>query len=198
MVTHTPIKHVIIIIGENWSFDSLFATYPPKSGETVKNLLSEKIVKPDGSPGTNYSKAPQSSATDNGTSQLAPPAALRDLPPSMSAAARTSSARPRLRGASKSPSRRRQPIAIRTANVAKVMPFENGLSLTPTNAGGPVYYQYLLTGGTGQKSSVNTGSTLVPDTRPYYDGADASTLPSGPFQLTQMAHSPFLPYDPMP
>ena len=35
LVTHTPIKHVIIIIGENWSFDSLFATYVPKSGETV-------------------------------------------------------------------------------------------------------------------------------------------------------------------
>jgi phospholipase C len=26
LVTHTPIKHVIIIIGENRTFDNLFAT----------------------------------------------------------------------------------------------------------------------------------------------------------------------------
>ena len=64
LATHTPIKHVIIIIGENWTFDSLFATYKPKSGETVWNLLSEGIVKPDGTPGPSYSKAMQSSATE--------------------------------------------------------------------------------------------------------------------------------------
>src|SRR6516164_7662552 len=73
LVTHTPIKHVIIIIGENWSFDSVFATYKPKSGETVWNLLSEGIVKADGAPAADYSKSNQSSATDNGTYQLAPP-----------------------------------------------------------------------------------------------------------------------------
>ncbi|MGI8570737.1 MAG: hypothetical protein ACR2KT_17675 [Methylocella sp.] len=49
--TATPIEHVIVIIGENWSFDSLFATYKPaKKGESVLNLLSKKIVKADGSP----------------------------------------------------------------------------------------------------------------------------------------------------
>ena len=31
LVTHTPIKHVIIIIGENRTFDHVFATYMPKS-----------------------------------------------------------------------------------------------------------------------------------------------------------------------
>ena len=54
--TATPIKHVIIIIGENRSFDHVFATYKPKTGQTVWNLLSERIVKDDGSPGPNYSK----------------------------------------------------------------------------------------------------------------------------------------------
>src|SRR5271167_4503297 len=50
--TSSPIKHVIVIIGENRSFDHVFATYvPPKSGETVFNLLSEGIVKADGTPG---------------------------------------------------------------------------------------------------------------------------------------------------
>src|SRR5258705_10515850 len=42
--TSTPIKHVIIIVGENRTFDHLFATYQPKPGESVNNLLSETIV----------------------------------------------------------------------------------------------------------------------------------------------------------
>jgi hypothetical protein len=40
LVTHTPIKHVIIIIGENRTFDNVFATYVPKSGETPICLTS--------------------------------------------------------------------------------------------------------------------------------------------------------------
>ncbi len=52
--TSTPIKHVIVIIGENRSFDHVFATYVPKKGETVWNLLSEGIVKADGTPGPNF------------------------------------------------------------------------------------------------------------------------------------------------
>src|SRR3979490_2346112 len=52
--TSSPIKHVIIIVGENRSFDHLFATYVPKSDdERVLNLLSQGIVKSDGSPGPN-------------------------------------------------------------------------------------------------------------------------------------------------
>jgi phospholipase C len=38
--TTTPIKHVIVIIGENRSFDHVFATYIPKNGQTVDNLLA--------------------------------------------------------------------------------------------------------------------------------------------------------------
>jgi phospholipase C len=30
----TPIKHVIIIVGENRTFDHVFATYKPKTGST--------------------------------------------------------------------------------------------------------------------------------------------------------------------
>jgi phospholipase C len=63
--TATPIKHVIVIIGENRSFDHVFATYvPKKKGETVWNLLSEGIIKADGAPGPNFWKAEQSAATD--------------------------------------------------------------------------------------------------------------------------------------
>jgi phospholipase C len=57
--TRSPIKHVIVLIGENRTFDHLFATYVPKSGESVKNLLSEGIVNADGTPGPNFDKAAQ-------------------------------------------------------------------------------------------------------------------------------------------
>jgi phospholipase C len=58
--TETPIKHVIIIVGENRSFDHIFATYEPKNRhESVLNLLSERIVNPDGTPGPNFAKAHQ-------------------------------------------------------------------------------------------------------------------------------------------
>ncbi len=58
--TATPIKHVIIIVGENRSFDHLYATYVPKSrSEKVLNLLSEGIINADGSPGPNFAKAHQ-------------------------------------------------------------------------------------------------------------------------------------------
>jgi phospholipase C len=53
--TATPIKHVIIIVGENRSFDHLFATYVPKNKkEGVLNLLSEGIINADGTPGPDH------------------------------------------------------------------------------------------------------------------------------------------------
>src|ERR1017187_9550658 len=60
--TRSPIKHVIVIIGENRSFDHVFATYEPRRGEKVWNLLSEGIVTSDGSPGRNFYKAEQHAA----------------------------------------------------------------------------------------------------------------------------------------
>ena len=73
--TTTPIKHVIVIIGENRSFDHVFATYEPKRGQSVWNLLSEGIVNADGTPGPNFSKAAQSAATDQASDAflLSPP-----------------------------------------------------------------------------------------------------------------------------
>ena len=65
--TRTPIKHLIVIIGENRSFDHVFATYVPPSGEQVWNLLSEGIIQSDGSPGPNFHKAEQHAATDLST-----------------------------------------------------------------------------------------------------------------------------------
>jgi phospholipase C len=70
--TVTPIKHVIVIYGENRSFDHLFATYQARSGDKVWNLLSEGIVNADGSPGPNYAKALQYQASDTTTFNLTP------------------------------------------------------------------------------------------------------------------------------
>jgi phospholipase C len=62
--TATPIKHVIVIIGENRTFDHVFATCKPRHGERISNLLSKGIVNEDGTPSPNFSLASQSTATD--------------------------------------------------------------------------------------------------------------------------------------
>ncbi len=55
----TPIEHVIIIVGENHTFDNLFGTYKPKAGQTIDNLLSKGVVNADGTPGPHFAKAKQ-------------------------------------------------------------------------------------------------------------------------------------------
>jgi phospholipase C len=57
--TATPIKHVIVLIGENRTFDHVFATYVPRSRDSVANLLSKGIINADGTPGPNFNKAAQ-------------------------------------------------------------------------------------------------------------------------------------------
>jgi len=57
--TQTPIKHIIVLIGENHSFDNVFATYKASRGQSVGNLLARGIIKPDGSPGANSAAAKQ-------------------------------------------------------------------------------------------------------------------------------------------
>lgn len=55
----TPVQHVIVIVGENRSFDHLFATYVPRPGHTVWNLLSKGIITAQGTPGPNFGLAKQ-------------------------------------------------------------------------------------------------------------------------------------------
>jgi phospholipase C len=169
--TVTPIQHVIVIIGENRSFDHVFATYQPKtSGVTVWNLLSQGIVNADGSPGPNYSKALQYSATDTTTYQLTPTKTpYTVLPPALTGG-------PSIPYVCQALGVTSGTSCVTTSNLAAAQSAENGLS--------PTYYQYLLTGGTGQSSG-------VPDTRLSYNGHDASHLPSGPYQLTSASY----PYD---
>jgi acid phosphatase len=65
--TATPIKHLIVVTGENWSFDQVFGTYMPQPGQTVSNLLSKRIVKPDGTRDTNFAEAAQFTTSGHGT-----------------------------------------------------------------------------------------------------------------------------------
>ncbi|HEX3631382.1 MAG TPA: alkaline phosphatase family protein [Casimicrobiaceae bacterium] len=60
--TATPIEHLIVVVGENISFDNLFATYEPPQGETIANLLSRGIVDRDGKPGPHFADAVQREA----------------------------------------------------------------------------------------------------------------------------------------
>ena len=163
--TVTPIKHVIIIIGENRTFDHIFATYKPvNKGETVLNLLSRKIVQADGTPGANYGEALQYKASDTTKYELAPAKTpYTVLPPALVGGPSTPAVCPL---SASPPAHPASPPPI--SRLVKTL--ENGLA--------DDYYQYLLTGGTGQTSK-------TPDKRISYDGQDASHLPPGPFQLTR-------------
>jgi phospholipase C len=136
--TATPIKHVIIIVGENRSFDHIFATYEPKDRhEKVLNLLSEGIVNEDGSPGPNFAKAHQFkivSAPNGGkffaSADLAEKQLYATLP------------------------------APDVAGVGAVSPYVAVLGIPGGDPGLPPADQFLFaTGGTG------LGFTLGPDTR---------------------------------
>jgi phospholipase C len=167
--TATPIKHVIIIVGENRTFDHIFATYKPKAGESVNNLLSENIITETGAPGVNRDQAKQYSAdiTGSPTFQLSPttgktaypvlPAPLNGGPTNVC-------------------------VDNGICDLGDATSSEDGLSETPVN-----YYNFLLTGGTGL-------SGKVPDTRisGVNSSAPYSSLPPYPFQLT---NSTSLPYD---
>ena len=152
----TPIQHVIVIIGENHSFDNVFATYQPRAGQKVWNLLSQGVVKADGTPGANFAQANQAAATDNASSDflLAPPQTAfpgKVLPAPLTGGPKTT-------------------YLSSGSTLTDAQATENGLD--------PDYYQYLLTGGTGQAGD-------IPDARI----ANVTALPTGPFQLTGPAFS---------
>jgi phospholipase C len=133
--TATPIKHVIVIVGENRSFDHVFATYVPKKGQRVWNLLYEGIVNADGTPGRNFSKAEQLAANDTSSDGY-----LLD-PPKNTFSGSVLPA-PLVGGPTDS--------YVKNDNLTLAVQSENGL---PGD-----YYAYLVTGGSGLTSK-------TPDTR---------------------------------
>jgi phospholipase C len=81
--TASPIRHVIVIVGENRSFDHVFATYLPRPGQHVSNLLSRGIVNADGTPGRNHAASAQRAATDTRRYSISPARAFAylNIPP---------------------------------------------------------------------------------------------------------------------
>lgn len=65
-VPTTPIEHVIVVVGENRTFDNLYGVYEPRKGQTVANLLSKQIVRRDGSPGPRFGEAAQKLGSNPG------------------------------------------------------------------------------------------------------------------------------------
>jgi phospholipase C len=134
--TTTPIKHVIVIIGENRTFDHVFATYKPKAGEAVDNLLSKGIINPDGTPGPNFWMARQDFAIDTHQDryQVSPfiQNAYSVLPAPLAGG----------------------PTNPFIPNLAIAKAVENGL---PNDQ----YYTYLTTGGTGL--TAGTPDTRIPN-----------------------------------
>ncbi|MGD0846506.1 phospholipase C [Bradyrhizobium sp.] len=73
--TASPIKHVIILIGENRGLDHAFGVYKPKgAGQTISNLLSKGIVNEDGSQGPNFALAQQYSVAGQPSYYIGAPA----------------------------------------------------------------------------------------------------------------------------
>jgi phospholipase C len=139
--TATPIKHVIVIIGENRSFDHVFATYKPKHGAIIANLLSKGIIDDKGRPGPNFALASQVSAVNTAQYSINPTgkAIFNPLPPMMTDGA------PKVGSDTLPP-----PFA--TLAVAQ---------LSETDIF-PTFEQFLLTGATGLPSkSIDTRLTNV-------------------------------------
>jgi phospholipase C len=155
--TATPIKHVIVVIGENRTFDHIYGTYVPKSRDSILNLLSEGVVNADGSPGSNFAAAKQYTTSGQTSYFIGVD--------NSSKTAYTTLPAPTLGGAPNVASMTSPPFTgLTDAQLAAIEP-----SLEP----GDLFLR--TTGATG--AAVTSGA---PDTRI----ANYANLPNGPFQLT--------------
>jgi phospholipase C len=168
--TASPVKHLIIVIGENRSFDHVFGTYRPRDGQSVSNLLSKGIVTQDGTPGRNFAKAAQFTLAPQTSYFISADSAIKTayttLPP---------------------PDLNQVPLTNSDGNsfppfgtVAKAIAAEPDLEAEDA---------FLLTTGAavGLTFTPETGTIRNPDTRI----ANVTHLPNGPFQLTSRT----MPYD---
>jgi phospholipase C len=168
--TATPIKHVIVVIGENRTFDHIYGTYVPKSGDSILNLLSEGIVGADGTPGPNFTAAKQ--FTTSGQTSYFIGVDNSSKTPYTTLPAPTLGGAPNM-ATTPTPTNPTLPpyTGLSDAQLAAIEP-----SLEPSDL------FLLTTGATG--AMVTSGA---PDTRI----ANYANLPNGPFQLT----GPSLAYD---
>jgi phospholipase C len=163
--TETPIKHVIVVIGENRTFDHVFGAYVPKSGQSIANLLSTGIIDKNGSAGPHFDAARQFT-TEPQPNYYIGVTSLQKTPYSVLPA-------PTLGGAPSAPGTTSPPFAgFSQAQLAAIEP-----SLEPEDL------VLLTTGATG------AGATAGPDPRII----NGSNLPNRPFQLTG-PHLPYDSY----
>jgi phospholipase C len=171
--TTSPIKHVIVIIGENRSFDHVFATYAPKRGESVDNLLSKGIITLDSNlnaiPGPHFHKAQQLAASDLGATSggdaflLSPPKS--EFPGNILPSP--------LVGGPATPAVAYIPNACAAGTLESQCAASLALAQASENGLPSEYYPSLLVGGSGLPGR-------TPDTRI----TNVNALPAGPFQLT--------------
>ena len=158
MATVSPIKHVIVIVGENRTFDQVFGAYKPRAGQSISNLLSKGIITADGRPGPNFALAAQNTAqaVDPTRFEMSPggkaPYTVLPAPNTGSAPSAASDTNP-------------PPFATLAAAQAA-----EGAVLEPQDVA------QLMTGATGLAKG-------VPDTR---FGANTFTLPNGPYQISRV------------
>jgi phospholipase C len=152
----SPIKHVIVLIGENRSFDHTFGTYVPRAGQTVSNLLSKGIVNADGTPGPSFAISAQQQAAAQPAFWIAPDSKTpyTTLPP---------------------PSTSGAPSAQRTTSP----PFVTGLDLSSETDMDPSQLFLLTTGATGLPA--RTVDTRIPNAANLPNGSFQLTSPTLPY-----------------
>lgn len=154
--TASPIKHVIVVIGENRSFDHIFATYRSKSGDSILNPLSEGIIGENGAPGHGFGQTTQYTVSPQPSYYIGAPKSAKT--------AYSTLPDPTLNGAPNQPSATSPPFTgLSEDQLAAIEP-----SLEPSDL-------YLLTTG-----ATGAAGTKGPDTRI----ANYANLPNGLFQLT--------------
>jgi phospholipase C len=158
--TESPIKHVIILIGENRGTDHTFGVYEPKGKrQTISNILSKGIVNADGSPGPNFSLAQQFQVKPQASYYVGVPKS-----------AKTAYAD---RGAMPQPNTNGAPPAQGTSGAPFVTGFPTQANLVdPSPDFTPDTNTILTTGATNLPA--DSLDTRVPD---------AGILPNGPFVL---------------
>ena len=161
----SPIRHLIVVVGENRSFDNVFGTYVPSDPtQTVWNLLSQDIVQINGNPGTNFDAAAQHQATDTTSYELSPSQTVPFAP--LPQPSTTLSALP--------------------TGLCNLGIFCSDIGLDPTSQG------LLSTRGTGQPFyDPNAGATPVPDCRYPSDLDNGPYLLLGDSELNNCG-TPFL------
>jgi phospholipase C len=186
--TDTPIKHVIVFIGENRSFDNIYATYKPKGPQSIANLLSSEIVKNNGTPSKNYSLSMQFQIIQKDLSTYFIDALAT---PHGKTAYQTSPGKPLNSPPFPPPNTAYVPTAPGPAVAVSGFaqgPFDNSVSDSELATLEPSLDPEDL-------GLLRTGASNLPmfstDTRVVYDKNNAGQLPNGSFQIT----GPTMPYD---